>query len=123
MTATIGVWRRLPIPYALLNDLINIEKPSQTADGQGGFNSTWSTIATNIHAIVQDTAPPAAWLGGELMSLGAQGEHVTHRIYIRFGVTGLDSSCMVVFGTRRFRVHDVGNFGGNTMIQAEEVRQ
>ena len=122
MPATQGVWRRVPLPLALLTDFINIEKPGTASDAQGGFTDIYTTLASNVRAIVQDQSPLSGFLGNTLMTLGTKAEHVTHRIWLRFAIAGLDTTCYVIFNSKRLRIHSINNFGGNTMIQAEEIR-
>jgi hypothetical protein len=119
-----NVVRRLPIPRSLLTDRISLEASTKVADGQGGFTYGFTTLATHLRALVLDSSPPSGSLGGELLSLGALAQHVTHRIWLRDDVVGLDARSRVKneANGKHYLIHDVSRFGGNVLIQAEEVR-
>jgi|SRR5579859_430066 len=117
-----GVIRRLPIPMALLNERVDIQAPSSTPDGQGGYTDTFTTIATGQRAIILDAKARSKNTGSESLSLGAYAEHVTHHVYLRYDVTGLIPGCRVVWGSRYLRVHNVDHQGGNPLMWCEEIR-
>jgi len=124
IAASTGIFRRLPIPRAFLQDLITIEAMSSTSDGQGGQLDVWTALAgaTGIRAIVVDVPGPGGPGGAETTSIGQNASHVTHQIWIRQDVVGLDPRCRVAYKSKHYRIHDVVRYGGNSMITAEEVR-
>lgn len=126
MTQTLGrgVFRRLPVPFALLTDLITLQVNSSTADGQGGFLDSWTNLAqgVNVRALVVDDKGRKRNLGGQEMQLGMLAEHVTHHVYLRSDVPGLVPGCRALWGSVYLRIHNVDHLGGNPILFCEEVR-
>lgn len=120
--ASRGIFRRLPLPMALLQERVNFQVSSSTPDGQGGFIDTWANLAVNQRAIIVDAKPRSRPLGGEELQLGAFAEHVTHHVYLRYDVPGLVPGCRMVWGTRYLRIHNVDHIGGNPLLWVEELR-
>jgi len=61
-----------------LDKFINFEAETRASDGQGGFTTSWSTVATNVSA--------AIWpVSGKDMVRDAQNIGIiTHKVRIRF---------------------------------------
>lgn len=119
-----GPWRRLPIPYAMLTEIVTFQVNSTTADGQGGFLDNWTNLAqgVNVRAIIVDDKGKRRNLGGQEMQLGAFGEHITHHVYLRSDIPGLVPGCRAIWGSLYLRVHNVDHLGGNPIIHCEEIR-
>lgn len=119
-----GPIRRLPIPYALLTDLLTFQVNSTTPDGQGGFLDNWTNLAqgVNVRGIVVDDKGRKRNLGGQEMQLGAYGEHVTHKVYLRSDIPGLVPGCRASWNSTYLRVHNVDHQGGNPVLLCEEIR-
>lgn len=88
---------------------ITLQIPTNTANGQGGFDTTWSDGATVWAAIWPTSAR-------EVVEAMQNGLNVTHRIRIRY-LSGLKSFWRVKFGTRYFNIMSVLNPDERNVVQ------
>lgn len=86
-----------------LNKRMSIQSPTQTADGMGGWTTTYATVAT-VWAAVWPTSAK------ETLKAGQTSMEITHRIRIRYRA-GVDPSYRILFGTRYFSIMSIINVG------------
>jgi len=84
-----------------LNKRIEIQAPTRTGDGMGGFNVIFNTIATVFCAIWPVSAK-------EITALNTTTLEVTHRIRIRYRSV-FKASWRIKFGNRYFAIVSVLN--------------
>jgi head-tail adaptor len=115
-----GIVRRFKPPKALLSDLVDVEAPTDTADGQGGFTTTWTTIATDVPTLISNSSPG---LGDLLVFAGALAQQSTHRLWFRDAVPGLTPKCRLHDKTtgRHWRIRSIGQYAGSFLILGEEM--
>jgi SPP1 family predicted phage head-tail adaptor len=85
----------------ILRNRITLQSPVNTANGQGGFVTTWTDERTVWAAIWPTSAKERV----EAMQMGL---NTTHRIIIRYW-PGVASSWRVKFGTRYFNILGIIN--------------
>lgn len=84
-----------------LRHRITIEQPSRSADGYGGFTTSWSTFAS----IWGEVEPVSA---RERMFAAKLEHNVTHKIRIRH-LSGVTTDMRVSFDSRTFHIRGVIN--------------
>lgn len=84
-----------------LNKRIELQAATQTADGMGGFTSSWTTQQTVWAAIWPTSAK-------ELMQSAQNTMEISHRIRIRYKST-LIPSWRIKYGTRYFNILSIIN--------------
>ena len=87
---------------------VDLQELVKTADGQGGFTSTWSTAVTVWAEFKKPTAVTAA-VDGAMVS------DMTREIGIRFRLD-VKKGWRVVWGTRIFEVLHTYDYGRTTTI-------
>lgn len=79
-----------------LRQRVDLETPTNTADGMGGQTVAWSTFTTVWAAVWPVSA-------SEQVQAGQQAMTITHRIRIRWR-SGVTSDMRVKFGSRYFAI-------------------
>ena len=85
----------------LLNKRVELQQPTTTSDGIGGFTTVFSTIYTCFAAVWPISA-------NEQIKNQQTSMEITHRVRIRYK-SGIDASYRIKFGSRYFSIVSVIN--------------
>jgi len=77
-----------------LRHRVTIEEPVQTADGQGGYTTTWSTYAADVPAGLEPLK------GTERFEAQKLNPKLSHKVILRY-MAGITAAMRVTFGERR----------------------
>jgi len=80
-----------------LKHRITIQAKTETADGLGGFTTSWTTFAGPLWAAVWPTSAK------EIIQNQQLSGQVSHRVRIRY-VAGVTSDMRILFGSRIFNI-------------------
>lgn len=84
-----------------MNKRVAIQVDTQTPDGQGGFTSSWATIAT-VWASINPVKGYEKFQAGQLQT------PVTHDILIRYR-SGIITANRLLFNSRIFEIKEIIN--------------
>ena len=104
----------------LLRHTVSIQEQTDTADGMGGFTTSWADISG------MSTIPAAIWplSAKENLDSAKLELQITHKIRIRYR-SGITSKNRIKFGTRIFNIISLTNFDERDinldMLATEEI--
>lgn len=94
----------MQVSAGTLNRRVDLQAPSRTPDGMGGFTHSWTTIIASLPAAIWPTSAK------ETISGGREATGITHRIRIRYR-DNVRPSWRVKFGTKYFNIISIINPG------------
>jgi SPP1 family predicted phage head-tail adaptor len=106
------------IPIGRLNRMVSLDTPTQTADGQGGFTTTWAALSpARVGAAVMPASTIERTLASTLQST------TSHIVEIRYH-SAVTTKTRITLGSRYLYVRGVENIDEANVVlrlRCEEV--
>ena len=80
---------------------VQLQSPTRTSDGAGGYTESFGTIA-NLFADIRPQNALETYRQGQVI------EKVTHKVFIRFR-RDIDTNYKILYGTRSFTIKGIKN--------------
>jgi len=98
---------------SLLRHRLTLQQATQTPDGAGGFEITWSDIIDLWGEI--SAANLKSFYGFEKLFAGKLQSEISHKITIRYR-NGISTSMRLLFDNRAFNIRAINNINENNEI-------